>query len=143
MALVFLATALQSAGLFLLLNSLASYAWMRAEPLIFSFLRGAGLLMIGLGGAWCLAERRGPRIVAYALLADFGVSLLAAARLRKQATDRVGMAGARRSERRVGPRFLEPPPRRHRTPIYRTRATRFAQWLRRPPWWRSVWQGCR
>jgi formate hydrogenlyase subunit 3/multisubunit Na+/H+ antiporter MnhD subunit len=96
MALVFLATALQSAGLFLLLNSLASYSWMRSEPLVFSFLRGAGLLMIGLGGAWCLAERRGPRIVAYALLVDFGVSLLAAASASPAGYGiSLGMAGAR------------------------------------------------
>ncbi len=96
MALVFLATALQSAGLFLLLNSLASYSWMRSEPSVFSFLRGAGLLMIALGGAWCLAERRGPRIVAYALLADFGVSLLAVASASPAGYGTaLGMAGAR------------------------------------------------
>jgi len=96
MALVFLATALQSAGLFLLLNSLASYSWMRAEPLVFSFLRGAGLLMIALGGVWCLAERRGPRIVAYGLLVDFGVSLLAVASATPGGYGiALGMAGAR------------------------------------------------
>ena len=96
MALVFLATALQSSGLFVLMNSLASYSWMRADPLIFAFLRGEGLLMIALGGAWCLAERRAPRIVAYALLVDFGVSLLAVSSASPGGyAIALGMAGAR------------------------------------------------
>ena len=96
MALVFLATALQSAGLFLLLNSLASYSWMRADPLVFSFLRGEGLLMIVLGSVWCLAERRAPRTVAYALLVDFGISLLAVSSATPAGyAIALGMAGAR------------------------------------------------
>jgi NADH-quinone oxidoreductase subunit N len=79
-----------------MLNSLDSYAWMRSDPLAFSFLRGAGLLMIALGSAWCLAERRAPRIVAYALLVDFGVSLLAlSATSAGGYATALGMAGAR------------------------------------------------
>lgn len=67
LAFVFVAIMLQTAGLFLLLNSLASYAWMRTDPLVYSFLRGMGLLMVALGGLWCLGERRAPRLIAYAL----------------------------------------------------------------------------
>jgi NADH-quinone oxidoreductase subunit M len=74
---VFVAVVLQTAGLFLLVNSLASYAWMRTDPLVYAFLRGIGLLMIVLGGLWCLVERRAPRLIGYTLLVDFGVSLLA------------------------------------------------------------------
>jgi formate hydrogenlyase subunit 3/multisubunit Na+/H+ antiporter MnhD subunit len=77
LAFVFVAVLLQTAGLLLLVNSLASYPWMRSDPAVYSFLRGVGVLMIGLGGLWCLAERRAARIVAYLLLVDAGVSLLA------------------------------------------------------------------
>ena len=77
LAFVFVAAVLQTGGLFLLVNSLASYAWMRTDPLVYAFLRGIGLLMIGLGGLWCLVERRAPRLIAYTLLVDFGISLLA------------------------------------------------------------------
>jgi len=96
LALVFLATALQSSGLFLLLNSLASYPWMRSDPLVSSTLRGAGLFMIALGSLWCVAERRAPRIIAYALLVDFGVSLLALSTATAGGYGTaLGMAGAR------------------------------------------------
>jgi len=77
LAFAFIAVVLQTGGLFLLVNSLAAYAWMRTDPLVYAFLRGIGLLMIGLGGLWCLVERRGPRLIAYTLLVDFGISLLA------------------------------------------------------------------
>ena len=46
LAFAFTAVVLQTGGLFLLLNSLASYAWMRTDPLVYAFLRGIGLLMI-------------------------------------------------------------------------------------------------
>jgi len=77
LAFAFIAVGLQTGGLFLLVNSLAAYAWMRTDPFVYAFLRGIGLLMIGLGGLWCLVERRGPRLIAYTLLVDFGISLLA------------------------------------------------------------------
>lgn len=76
-AFAFAAIILQTAGLILLLKSLDAYAWMRADPVVSELLRGAGLLMILLGAIWGLAERRGGRLVAYALIVDFGVSLLA------------------------------------------------------------------
>jgi formate hydrogenlyase subunit 3/multisubunit Na+/H+ antiporter MnhD subunit len=68
---------LQTAGLFLLVHSLVSYAWLREDPLVYVFLRGVGVLMLGLGGLWCLVERRAARLIGYALVADLGVSLLA------------------------------------------------------------------
>lgn len=75
----FTAILLQTAGLVLLLQSLDAFAWMRADPVVMELLRAAGLLMMVLGSIWCLAERRAGRLVAYALLVDFGVSLLAVA----------------------------------------------------------------
>jgi formate hydrogenlyase subunit 3/multisubunit Na+/H+ antiporter MnhD subunit len=96
LAFVFVASLLQTAGLFLLVNSLASYAWMRTDPLVYAFLRGMGILMVGLGGLWCLVERRAPRLVAYALLVDFGISLLALSMATPSGMRiALGMAGAR------------------------------------------------
>jgi formate hydrogenlyase subunit 3/multisubunit Na+/H+ antiporter MnhD subunit len=77
MVFAFAVVALQTAGLFLLVDSLAAYAWMRSDPLVYTFLEGVGILMVGLGGLWALVERRGPRLIGYALLVDFGISLLA------------------------------------------------------------------
>lgn len=92
----FAAILFQSAGLVLLLRSLDAYAWMRTDPLVTEFLRGAGLLMIVLGSLWCLAERRAGRLVAYALIVDFGVSLLAVANLSVEGyTVALGMLVAR------------------------------------------------
>jgi formate hydrogenlyase subunit 3/multisubunit Na+/H+ antiporter MnhD subunit len=68
---------LQTAGLFLLVQSLVSFAWLREDPLVYVFLRGVGVLMLGLGGLWCLVERRAARLIGYVLVADLGVSLLA------------------------------------------------------------------
>lgn len=75
----FAAVILQTAGLILLMKSLDSFAWMRSDPAVRELLRAAGLLMILLGAVWALTERRGGRLVAYALIVDFGVSLLAMA----------------------------------------------------------------
>jgi formate hydrogenlyase subunit 3/multisubunit Na+/H+ antiporter MnhD subunit len=93
---VFLALILQSAGLFLLMDSLGAYPWMRSDPLILSVLRGAGFLIIIVGGLWVLTERRGARLIAYALMVDFGVSLLAMSTgVVTGYTIALGMAGAR------------------------------------------------
>jgi formate hydrogenlyase subunit 3/multisubunit Na+/H+ antiporter MnhD subunit len=95
-AFVFVAVMLQTAGLFLLVDSLASYAWMRTDPLVYAFLRGIGLLMVGLGAWWSLVERRGPRVVAYALLVGFGISMLALGTGTPAGVQiALGMAGAR------------------------------------------------
>jgi len=74
---VFLGVLLPCAGLFLLMTSLAGLAWLRADPLAYSFLRGMGLLMVGFGSVWCVAERRAAHLASYLLLIDLGVSLLA------------------------------------------------------------------
>lgn len=79
MAMVLLASALQISGLLFLVSLLQSYAWMRSDRLVFASVRAAGLVMILVGALACAGERRLPRVAAYALLVDFGVSLLAVA----------------------------------------------------------------
>jgi formate hydrogenlyase subunit 3/multisubunit Na+/H+ antiporter MnhD subunit len=96
LAFVFVAIVLQTGGLFLLVNSLASYAWMRTDPVVFGFLRGIGFLMIILGGLWCLVERRAPRLIGYTLLVNAGVSLLALSMATPDGPEiALGMAAAR------------------------------------------------
>jgi len=76
-ALVFVAVVLQSAGLFTMLRFLDTYAWLRADPRVLSAIELGGIVMIGFGSLSAMAQRTLPRIVAYALIADFGVGLMA------------------------------------------------------------------
>lgn len=76
-ALSFVAVLLQSAGLFFLLRFLDSYQWLRDNPDLFAGIRLAGTAMVCFGGVWALAQKSFSRVVAYALVTDFGVSLLA------------------------------------------------------------------
>jgi formate hydrogenlyase subunit 3/multisubunit Na+/H+ antiporter MnhD subunit len=50
---------------------------MRTDPVVYTLLTGVGVLMVALGGLWCATERRAARIVAYLLMIDLGISLLA------------------------------------------------------------------
>ncbi len=68
---------LQSAGLFFLLRFLESYPWLRESQMLFRGIRWAGIAAVVLGGAWGLVEASFSRFVAYVLVADVGVSLLA------------------------------------------------------------------
>jgi NADH-quinone oxidoreductase subunit N len=76
-ALGFVTLILQSAGLFLMLRFLDGHAWMREELRFFNAMRWAGIFMIAYGGLSALAQRSFSRVMAYALLTDFGVTLLA------------------------------------------------------------------
>ena len=76
-ALALVALALQSSGLFFLLRFMDTYAWLRNLPEAFQFVRLAGEAMLVFGGLAALAQPRLSSMIAYALLADFGVSLLA------------------------------------------------------------------
>ncbi len=76
-ALALVALALQSSGLFFLLRFLDTYAWLRAVPAVFQYLRSAGFVMLLFGGLAALVQSRLPGTLAYALLSDFGVSVLA------------------------------------------------------------------
>ncbi len=76
-SLSFVALILQSSGLFFLLRFLDSFEWLRTEPSVFGAASVLGLLMVGLGAIACVAQADYSRMSAYALIADFGVTLLA------------------------------------------------------------------
>ena len=76
-ALSFVTVILQSAGLFFLLRFLDTYPWLRQTPGLFGGLRVAGMAMVGFGGFAALSQRSFSKLMAYALVADFGVTLLA------------------------------------------------------------------
>jgi len=73
----FIAVVLQSAGLFFLLRFLDSLEWLRTEPEVFTAALSVGLLMVGLGSLAAAAQASYSKMVAYALIADFGVTLFA------------------------------------------------------------------
>jgi len=73
----FLAVVLQSAGLFFLLRFLDSLEWLRSEPRVFNTGLIIGLLMAGLGSLASAAQSDYSKMIAYALVADFGVTLFA------------------------------------------------------------------
>jgi multicomponent Na+:H+ antiporter subunit D len=76
-ALAFVTILLQSAGVFFLLRFLDSFVWLRENLGLFQGIRIAAIVMICLGSVWALAQRSLRKIMAYALLSDFGVTLLA------------------------------------------------------------------
>ncbi len=76
-SLAFIAVVLQSAGLFFLLRFLDSLEWLRTEPQVFTAALTVGLLMVGLGSLAAVAQSSYSKMVAYALIADFGVTLFA------------------------------------------------------------------
>jgi multicomponent Na+:H+ antiporter subunit A len=76
-ALALVALTLQSSGLFFLLRFMDTYAWLRELPAAYQFLRAAGEVLLFFGGLAALVQSRFSGMLAYALLSDFGVSLLA------------------------------------------------------------------
>lgn len=76
-ALAMVALLLQNAGLFTMLRFLDTYAWLRTDPRVMSAIGLAGTVMVGFGSLSAMAQRTPLRIVAYALIADFGVGLMA------------------------------------------------------------------
>jgi formate hydrogenlyase subunit 3/multisubunit Na+/H+ antiporter MnhD subunit len=75
----FVALVLQSAGLFFMLRFLDTYPWLRGNPGLYQAIRDAALIMIVLGGSLAVAQQTMTRMMAYSLVADFGVALLAVA----------------------------------------------------------------
>jgi formate hydrogenlyase subunit 3/multisubunit Na+/H+ antiporter MnhD subunit len=78
-ALAFVTLVLQSAGLFFMLRFLDTYPWLRGNASLFHAIRDAALIMIILGGSLAVAQQTMARMMAYSLVADFGVALLAVA----------------------------------------------------------------
>jgi formate hydrogenlyase subunit 3/multisubunit Na+/H+ antiporter MnhD subunit len=75
--LAFVTILLQSAGLFFLLRFLDSYAWLRAVPGLFEKIQWVGIAMVGFGSMLTITQRSFSKVMAYALITDFGVMLLA------------------------------------------------------------------
>lgn len=94
--LVFVVVVLQSAGLFLFLGFLDSFPWLRESAELASRLRGAGLVTIIFGTLWAASQKSAPRLIAYAVVADVGVTLVLLSAGRAPAYQiALGMAGSR------------------------------------------------
>lgn len=76
-SLAFVAIILQSSGMFFLLRFLDNFAWMRADPRVTTAIQAAGGLMIVYGTLAAITQISFPKIAAYVLLVDIGVTLLA------------------------------------------------------------------
>jgi formate hydrogenlyase subunit 3/multisubunit Na+/H+ antiporter MnhD subunit len=75
--LAFVTILLQSAGLFFLLRFLDNYSWLRTVPWLFDRIRWVGIAMVGFGSMLTITQRSFSKVMAYALITDFGVMLLA------------------------------------------------------------------
>jgi NADH-quinone oxidoreductase subunit N len=75
-ALAFVAVFLQSAGLFFLLRFLDVYQWLRDSQAFLDGIRLVGTATVCFGAVWAVAQRSFSRAVAYALVTDFGVTLV-------------------------------------------------------------------
>lgn len=75
--LVFILIILQSAGFFFLLRFLDSYIWLREQTVIFDGIRIAGIITTLLAVIFSASQRDLKKLMAYALLVDLGVMLIA------------------------------------------------------------------
>ena len=75
--LVFILVILQSAGLFFLLRFLDSYIWLREQPQIYEGIQIAGIITTILAVILSASQRDIKKLVAYALIIDLGVILIA------------------------------------------------------------------
>lgn len=73
----FVSLLMQSAGAFFLLRFLDSYVWLRDNQAFFDGMKIIGLTTLVLGAAWAISQRNFGKTVAYAMIADVGVMLLA------------------------------------------------------------------
>lgn len=72
----FVMSLLQFSTLFILLNFLNTYAWMRSFTPIFSGLKIVGTIMLLLGSIWAFFQKSLQRLEAYSIVAENGFSLL-------------------------------------------------------------------
>jgi formate hydrogenlyase subunit 3/multisubunit Na+/H+ antiporter MnhD subunit len=94
--LAFVLIVLQSAGLFLFLGFLDSYSWLRESVELADRLRWAGLATVIFGTLWAASQRESARWMAYAIIADVGVTLLLLGQFTAPAYEiALGMAGSR------------------------------------------------
>jgi len=69
---------MQTLGVFFLLRFLDTYEWLRTQPSTFEGIRLAGVAMVWFGSLMMLGQRRMTRVIAYAMIADLGIILMAA-----------------------------------------------------------------
>ena len=94
--LAFVVIVLQSAGLFLFLGFLDSFAWLRESVELAGRLRWAGLATVSFGTLWAVSQRQTPRFMAYAVVSDVGITLLLLSRFEPPAYQiALGMVGCR------------------------------------------------
>ena len=74
---IFILVILQSAGFFFLLRFLDSYVWLREQTLIYDGIRIAGIITTILAVLLSASQRDIKKLMAYALLVDLGVLLIA------------------------------------------------------------------
>jgi formate hydrogenlyase subunit 3/multisubunit Na+/H+ antiporter MnhD subunit len=75
--LVFVVILLQGSGLFFLFRFLDAYPWLRESSTFFNALRMAGVVTATFGGIMAVSQRSLEKFMAYALIADLGVMLIA------------------------------------------------------------------
>lgn len=73
----FILTILPTFGLVLALNFIDRFSWLRNSAQLPSILQTVGLITLVTSGIWAAFQRHLGRIVAYAIIAETGVSLLA------------------------------------------------------------------
>lgn len=75
--LTFVAVLLQSGALFFGLQFINNFEWLRLGSPLLAGIRNLGIVMTVAGGIWALAQRSLGKLMAYALIGDFGVALIA------------------------------------------------------------------
>jgi NADH-quinone oxidoreductase subunit N len=73
----FIMMLLPTITLFLSLDFLDNYAWLREYPLLFPALQVSGVIMIATGGVWAAFQTNLKRLIGYGVIIEIGFSLLA------------------------------------------------------------------
>jgi formate hydrogenlyase subunit 3/multisubunit Na+/H+ antiporter MnhD subunit len=76
-AAAFVFTVVQAAIVFFMLEFLNQFDWLAGNEQVFALMRLAGVIMLGVGSVFALAQRSFGRLMGYAVVADYGAALLA------------------------------------------------------------------
>ena len=72
----FVVCLLQFSSLFILLQFLNDYLWLRTYAPFFHALRLAGIMMLGIGAVWAIFQKNLQRMMAFIIVAENGASIL-------------------------------------------------------------------